>query len=110
MIGNVMNGCRQLDHVLVAGKHEGLFRNFLKTSASMLRIPLIGNRLAFAPIGVGPETNFDHSHTMSLNSGKTFDWPWKLVVQSRLPVRQQFPSESLHHAGFIRAQSINTAE
>ncbi len=106
----IVHGRIQLDHILVAAKHERLLRFALKAPGAMLHVPFVGWRLGIRRKGCRAKTNLDDAHAARLNPSQTLDGPRQLVVDSGLAVGQYLLTEPLDDARFVRSERVNAVE
>ena len=107
-----MHGGIELDHVLVAGERQRLFRPALHAPAAMLDIPFVGRGLGRWRAGfrIRPVADLHHPHFVRLNARQPLHRPGQLVVQAGVAERGHLPAEALDHAHFVGLHRVKSAE
>src|SRR5215813_5703685 len=100
----------QLDHVLVAGEHKGLFRFTLKPARAVLRVPFVGRGLALRRRRVVAEADLDDARLSPHDSRQCLNRPRQLVMKTRLAVWDQLSAESLHDAKFSGRNDVEAIQ
>src|SRR5215471_9349654 len=106
----VVDGCVELDHVLIAGQHQRFLGLPLKPPRAMLHVPLVSGGFG-VPLGsVSAETDFDNTHAPVLHPSEFLDGPRQLVVNSRAVMWQYLPAESLNDSDLVRRDDVDAVQ
>src|SRR6266849_3686611 len=106
----VVDGCVQLDHVLIARKHERLLGLPLESPGSVLYVPFVSGGLRIGLGCIGAEADFYYTYSPVLYASELIDRPRQLVVNSRTIMRQYLPAESLNDPDFFGRNDVDAAQ